>query len=449
MPDDTTKGLREQAAEAARLAFAGRVDATGAPSWPSDRDPWVALTDGLDAFWAVISPVLVLGDTGGLRERLIARLDGEPLFGAAETVDALLAELAGVPGDLPARMAAAMRRFFDDRPFRPLTAGFFEDLAAAAVSVVQEHAASQAAEVERLRARAEDLLWKTASEGQRADEAEAQVERLRAELAEAERRIGHFEAARELSERDYKHLADQLFASCICDCNPETTDGPEEDCPVHGADEHRPLSLRKRASEAEAERDTLKAAIERGEVARFAADVRRLISDYASEERGVIALMPFEATLDQLCLEKYGFDLDKAVAALDTPETPAAPPCPRCGGSMVEPGTEEEGDWDSAAMRHHPYTGEPCTACNGSGKAAPETTGDAQRSVADQLAEHRALMVDELIIALPYIEGWTADLTRNQGGAVIDAVLDAVRKAEAARSPGDTETADRPREDTP
>jgi hypothetical protein len=41
-----------------------------------------------------------------------------------------------------------------------------------------------------------------------------------------------------------------------------------------------------------------------------------------------------------------------------------------CEGSMVEPGTEAEGDWDSTAMGHHPYTGEPCTACNGTGKAA-------------------------------------------------------------------------------
>jgi hypothetical protein len=42
-------------------------------------------------------------------------------------------------------------------------------------------------------------------------------------------------------------------------------------------------------------------------------------------------------------------------------------PCPRCEGSMVEPGTEQEGDWVPGAMAHLPYTGEPCTACNGSG----------------------------------------------------------------------------------
>jgi hypothetical protein len=69
------------------------------------------------------------------------------------------------------------------------------------------------------------------------------------------------------------------------------------------------------------------------------------------------------------------------------PESPegAPTPCPRCNGSRFEPGTEAEGDWDSAAMRHHPYTGEPCTACNGSGKA----TGWADQLAAGSLAAAR------------------------------------------------------------
>lgn len=80
-------------------------------------------------------------------------------------------------------------------------------------------------------------------------------------------------------------------------------------------------------NELRAERDALKAAIEQGEVARFAADVHRLIGDYSDRERDVIALTPFTATLDQLCLEKYGFDLDR-VAALDAPETAPQTPAP-------------------------------------------------------------------------------------------------------------------------
>jgi hypothetical protein len=44
-------------------------------------------------------------------------------------------------------------------------------------------------------------------------------------------------------------------------------------------------------------------------------------------------------------------------------------PCSRCEGSKVEPGTEQEGDWVPGAMAHLPYTGEPCTVCQGTGKA--------------------------------------------------------------------------------
>jgi hypothetical protein len=77
----------------------------------------------------------------------------------------------------------------------------------------------------------------------------------------------------------------------------------------------------RRAVAAEAERAALKAAIEQGEVARFAADVQRLTGDYSDQERDVIALTPFAATLDQLCLEKYGIDLD----ALDAPSGAHSP----------------------------------------------------------------------------------------------------------------------------
>jgi hypothetical protein len=72
---------------------------------------------------------------------------------------------------------------------------------------------------------------------------------------------------------------------------------------------------------------------------------------------------------------------------------------------------------------------------------APETPGDAETETVDRLAAHRDVMVYALRDALPYIEGWTAELTRNQGDAVIDAILDAVRKAETARTPGDAEEA--------
>jgi len=106
------------------------------------------------------------------------------------------------------------------------------------------------------------------------------------------------------------------------------------------------------------ERDALKAAIER---------VKEL------RDQWVLASMPADTPLGWPSPAAAYADvvawLDAALAAPESAED-APMPCPRCEGSMVEPGTGAEGDWDSAAMRHHPYTGEPCTACNGTGKAA-------------------------------------------------------------------------------
>jgi hypothetical protein len=101
--------------------------------------------------------------------------------------------------------------------------------------------------------------------------------------------------------------------------------------------------------QAEAERDALKAAIEAGEVARFAADVRRLVGDYSDRERDVIALMPFLATLDQLCLEKYGFDLDE-VAALDAPSGAHSPASGRTGANGHTGATQEATDAQEASQ---------------------------------------------------------------------------------------------------
>jgi hypothetical protein len=150
--------------------------------------------------------------TGSLRERLIARLESEPLFGAGETVDVVLDELAGDPGDLPARMTAEMRRHSSTvLPGECICGarvdGWDEHLATAALSVRWEHAASQAAEVERLRALTATCTCYDGNpenyEGAHADcpvhgavraynDAQAEVERLRAELAEAKRQFSTF-----------------------------------------------------------------------------------------------------------------------------------------------------------------------------------------------------------------------------------------------------------------
>lgn len=46
-------------------------------------------------------------------------------------------------------------------------------------------------------------------------------------------------------------------------------------------------------------------------LAKFAADLQRLIKEYSDPERGVIALLPFAATVDQVLFEKYGVMLDE------------------------------------------------------------------------------------------------------------------------------------------
>jgi hypothetical protein len=46
-----------------------------------------------------------------------------------------------------------------------------------------------------------------------------------------------------------------------------------------------------------------------GRLTEVYADLRQLIADYGDDERGVIALMPFAASLDQLFHEKYGLEL--------------------------------------------------------------------------------------------------------------------------------------------
>jgi hypothetical protein len=109
-----------------------------------------------------------------------------------------------------------------------------------------------------------------------------------------------------------------------------------------------------------AERDVLKAAI---------AEARTRVRLHLSEAEG------HERAGGMSGLVSAG-DLRKILAALSPESHKDAPmACPRCDGSRFEPGTEADGDWDSAAMRHHPYTGEPCTACNGTGKTPAKHIG--------------------------------------------------------------------------
>jgi ABC-type transporter Mla subunit MlaD len=151
----------------------------------------------------------------------------------------------------------------------------------------------------------------------------------RAEHAEGAAQVNRERANEFRQERDALKAAMERVRRAVVDVYGEDYAGEDAVFEVerlfrhlaeHETNVQRILQAKNGAIEqAEAERDALKAAIETGEVARFAVDVHRLVADYSNEERGLIALAPFEATLDQLCLERYGFDLDRAAS-----ESPAA-----------------------------------------------------------------------------------------------------------------------------
>lgn len=46
------------------------------------------------------------------------------------------------------------------------------------------------------------------------------------------------------------------------------------------------------------------------ELVAFIKDVRQLMEEYSNDERSLITRMAFEATFDQLVLEKYGISLE-------------------------------------------------------------------------------------------------------------------------------------------
>jgi chromosome segregation ATPase len=141
----------------------------------------------------------------GLRERIEAAWnDSEDSCARCQHCDkqlnAVLAALAGDPGDLPARMAEALK----DAPVTCLTSEDIKLLAEVALSVRWEAFIAQAAENAQLRARVEHAEAGAQVSADRLAEARTEVERLRAELAEAIERAnwlrGHAEWLS--SERD-------------------------------------------------------------------------------------------------------------------------------------------------------------------------------------------------------------------------------------------------------
>lgn len=137
------------------------------------------------------------GEHGGaerqdLRSRLIARLDSEPLFGAAETVDAFLAVLVEPPGDLLTEMREAARDAFSGEPARPDGTRVLSDLRspwralddalAAAASVRWEDAARRIAE---LWSRLDEATGNADAWGQKMLTAQAERDQAKRDLAEA------------------------------------------------------------------------------------------------------------------------------------------------------------------------------------------------------------------------------------------------------------------------
>lgn len=305
--------------------------------------------------------------------------------------------------DLRDRIVEKLRQFFDDPPLDDGAGAFLGALADAVLAVRDEELERLRAELARMREQRDTALHSSSGLGeanrvwqdahaetlQRAEQAEGTIERIRRAVtdtygedyaggdtaAEVERLMQHLRAyeaevqriisaknegfAKAEAERDRYRLAWQ---------------SARERAKAYGD------SMTRCASEIgrlEAERDALKAVIEQVRV-----HAPRLVYETDADGRrtGTPLAICCEGCTDPDLLA----DLDRGeltedvpewpcppvLAALDTPDTaPETPACPRCEGNRFEPGTEEEGDWDSTATRHHPPTGEPCTACGGTGKA--------------------------------------------------------------------------------
>jgi hypothetical protein len=74
-------------------------------------------------------------------------------------------------------------------------------------------------------------------------------------LHEANKTLSRRNASyRDARDNIQKHLAETFSRFCICNTGPDT-DGPEEDCPLHGRAEFAPRALLAALAEAEADRD--------------------------------------------------------------------------------------------------------------------------------------------------------------------------------------------------
>lgn len=311
----------------------------------------------------------------GLRERLARAVRAAGREVDVNALNAIIAELAGDPGDLPARMAEAMREHrlderSDDEPGLTIcvcgeqVVDFKTHWARVALSVRWEHAASQAAEVERLQSALDGAGQHIGDALRRLEESEAEVERLRAELAEwntAKRHHAFSHCAQNIG-----HVTMAAFGEKIAE---KVQERAERDAVMAGLEQTT------------AERDALKAAIERVRALHAKRDVFEVGPDGFLGQRlssGCEGCSDPDLVAD---LEAGELTEDLApwpcptTAALDAPEIPERR-CESC--DHLAEHHQPEGCWYSVTIGAEGRNLVCPCAVPRVDLAAPETPGDAE-----------------------------------------------------------------------
>ena len=106
------------------------------------------------------------------------------------------------------------------------------------------------AELLRQRQRADNLQAELDAVLLHDAEAVRMLNAAEADLTEVQRQNTSLKSSLQNWQRNYDTLASQYWEMCICNRGPDT-DGPEEDCPLHGSEEYRPRAVAKRLQESE------------------------------------------------------------------------------------------------------------------------------------------------------------------------------------------------------
>jgi hypothetical protein len=270
----TAEGLRERIAETLRKAFDYQIVAEWICCEPVNPDHEMCARAGVT------------------RRQVAALLSDDPEFEPSEILDALVAALAGDPGDLPARMAAELtRHYVIDREASTCGCGetvtdWVDHIVAAAVSVRWEDHAATLARLAHAEARAEHAEGELSSrieQHQRAVNRATAAERERDEAreerdavrlvskgrtmeqydleAEAERYAPEPAELRTAMVGDYRQEVEKIQAERDAMPKDERIRREALDAPLLRIQLAHFVGWKRRADAAEAERDALKAAI--------------------------------------------------------------------------------------------------------------------------------------------------------------------------------------------